>query len=293
MPSKEKIGKNFFKAPRKPKSNSFSYDERSVSGTSRNDTQTDSESGSDMASTITAISAAAAASSLMKNKDKKTLLSMLSVGLSIAAIATVLYVSYRAYQKIKVLKDELEKIKCAVDTKDDTAISRTDVQSITQEELKKILDEPVFVEPVVENPAERKGRTTSTQNTPQNTFVVVKKEPVDENNDMPTLTPATPLAEDMNHKVMSIIRQTSHDVIDLTTDSEECHGQSDNIKMDRTPHTQEISTQTDVQVQDASTQTDNFEVRDITGTEDVVIATEMNDQNIFEFPSAEEKTKED
>ena len=106
------------------------------------DEEEDGEEESDASSVVSALSAtgaAMAALSAMPKKRRQKVTQVLSITLSVAAIVTVLYVTYRVWTKMKAMNQEIAKLKCD----SDIGLSEEEVADIARMQLQRLLDEPV------------------------------------------------------------------------------------------------------------------------------------------------------
>jgi hypothetical protein len=96
----------------------------------------------DAASTITALTAAAATAAIASRRSTSKGSNLVAIGISVAAIAAILYVAYRTFTKFKEVSNELDKLKNGAESETFTA---EEAVKMCRKEIKKLLDEPISI----------------------------------------------------------------------------------------------------------------------------------------------------
>lgn len=142
--------------------------------------------GSDVASTITALSAVAAGAALAasssgsnNNKKKSKTSGVMSLAVSTAALVAVAYVAYRIWTHMHAMKGEIEKLKVDVES---TQIGRdgvdsAEVEAIARRQIQQLLNEPVNVPVDVPAMASNIAMPPPQNTTPPQQTQLVQSEP--------------------------------------------------------------------------------------------------------------------
>lgn len=94
-------------------------------------------------STIAAAAAVSVAAAAATSPPQNKLRTVVTVTGSALLLAGILFAAYKAWQKVKDLQEEIERVRCAADS---SALSAEDIEVIAREQVRQLLDEAVIVE---------------------------------------------------------------------------------------------------------------------------------------------------
>ena len=94
-------------------------------------------------STIAAAAALSVAAVSATTPPPNKLRTVVTVTGSALLLAGILFAAYKAWQKVKELQEEIERVRCAADS---SALCADDIEVIAREQVRQLLDEAVIVE---------------------------------------------------------------------------------------------------------------------------------------------------